>query len=167
MALLKSGCLLPNNWHDVADDAPLPDDAPAMVTLARLLHDAEALAVRIAPLGVRLPPEADPAKIAPYLGRLSVVVLRFPKHRDGRAFTQARTLRERYAFTGEIWAAGHVLPDQYAFLLRCGVDTVEIAEGSDPAEWQRGLGAIHIAYQPAVARDGAPIGLLRRHVGVG
>ncbi len=167
MPLLEHGRPVPDPWIAVADEAPLPEGAPALVTLVRLLAGEAALSGRNAKLGVALPNDADPAVLAPLLDRLSLVALRFPKHRDGRAFTQARALREHHGFTGEIRATGHVLPDQYAFLLRCGVTTVELPDGADTAAWDRALHAIPLAYQPAVAGDAGPLGLLRRHLGFG
>lgn len=167
MPLLEHGRPVADPWTAVADDAPLPEGAPALVTLARLLADAPALVARNAPLGVVLPNDADPAAIAQVLDRLSLVALRLPKHKDGRAFTQARSLREHHGFAGEIRATGHILPDQHAALLRCGVSTVQVPEGADLGAWQRALRAHLVAYQPAVAGDGGPLGLLRRHVTVG
>ncbi|WP_237215818.1 DUF934 domain-containing protein [Falsiroseomonas oryziterrae] len=167
MPLLEQGRLVADAFVAIADDARLPDGAPALVSLARLQAEATALLARNAQLGVLLPNDTDPSALAPFLHRLSLVALRFPKHRDGRAFTQARALREHHGFAGEIRATGHVLPDQHAFLLRCGFSTVEVAESADLAAWQRGLHAIPIAYQPAVAGDATPLGLLRRHVAVG
>lgn len=156
MPLLENGRVIADRWVRVADDAPLPD-APAIVAPARL---ADTLG-RNAPLGVALPPDASPDSIAPHLGRLSLVVLTLPKFRDGRAFTQARALREYHGFTGEIRLAGHVIPDQYAAALRCGVSTIEVAEGTDPAIWEQARTVIDIAYQPAVTPD-EPLSLLRR-----
>lgn len=167
MPLLEHGRLAVDPWTAVADDAPLPEGAPALVSLARLLSEAPALVARNAPLGVALPNDADPAAIAPVLHRLSLVALRLPKHKDGRAFTQARALREHHGFTGEIRATGHILPDQHAALLRCGVSTVEVPDGADIAAWQRALHAHPVAYQPAVAGDAGAMGFLRRHVAVG
>lgn len=163
MPLLENGRLVPDAWVAVADDAPLPEAVPALLGLDRLLREEAALIGRNAPVGVVLPPEADPARIAPLLGRLSLVALLLPKHKDGRAFTQARRLRERHGYTGEIRATGHVLPDQYLFLLRCGVTTVEVPEGTDPAVWDAARRVIPIAYQPAVAGD-EPLGLLHRRL---
>ncbi|MGG5821116.1 DUF934 domain-containing protein [Falsiroseomonas sp. HW251] len=165
MPLLEAGALRPDEFRSVADDEALPD-GPSLVSLERLLRDAPALAARNAPLGVVLPSDADPAVLEPLLDRLSLVALRFPKARDGRAFTQARALRERHGFAGEIRATGHVLPDQYAFLLRCGVTTVEVPDGTDAAVWARALQFIPIAYQAAVAGDGDALGPLRRRVAV-
>ncbi len=162
MPLLEDGRLRPDPFVTVTDEEPLPEGTPAIISLARLLRDAPA--GRNAPLGVALAPEEDPRALVPFLGRLSLVAVRLPKHRDGRAFTQARALREALGFRGEVRATGHVLPDQYAFLLRCGVTVVELPEGADPAIWNAARQAHPVAYQAAVAGDAEPLGFLRRHV---
>jgi uncharacterized protein (DUF934 family) len=160
MPLLEDGRLRPDDWTSIEDEAPLPD-GPAIVSLARLRAEAGALAGRNAPLGVAIAPETQPAEIAPFLDRLALVALRLPKAKDGRAFTQARSLREHHGFAGEIRATGHVLPDHYAMLLRCGVTTVEVPEGTDPASWTRARDVIRIGYQAAQAAE-RPLSLLRR-----
>jgi uncharacterized protein (DUF934 family) len=158
MALLERGSLRPDRFVRVADDAAVA--GPAIVTLARLQAGA---APPEGEIGVALPNDADPAALAPFLDRLALIVLHWPKHRDGRAFTQARALRER-GFRGAIRATGHLLPDQHAFLLRCGVTEIELPDGADPAPWQAALGRIPLGYQPAAMGDAAPLGLLRRHL---
>jgi uncharacterized protein (DUF934 family) len=162
MALLEDGRLVEDRYLPIGDDDPLPD-APALIPLDRLRREGAALAGRRAPLGVALPAEADPAILAPWLPRLSLVTLRLAKHRDGRAFTQARRLRERLGFRGEIRATGHVIADQYLFLLRCGVSSVAVPEGTDPAVWDAARRVIPTAYQPAITGD-RPLSLLRRHL---
>ena len=81
--------------------------------------------------------------------------------RDGRGFTLARTLRERHDYRGEIRAVGHILPDQYLFLLRCGVDTVALPTGTDLAPWHAARSQFSIAYQ-ASADSALPVSPLRR-----
>ena len=160
MLLLEDGRLRPDDWTSVEDDAPLPD-GPAIVSLARLRAEAATLAGRNAPLGVALTPDAQPEEIAPFLDRLALVALRLPKAKDGRAFTQARSLREHHGFRGEIRATGHVLPDHHAMLLRCGVSSIEVAEGTDAATWARSRDVVRIGYQAAQSAD-RPLSLLRR-----
>jgi uncharacterized protein (DUF934 family) len=58
------------------------------------------------------------------LPRLSLVALHFPKWVDGRAYSQARILRSRYRFAGEIRATGEVLVDMMPLLKRTGFDAV-------------------------------------------
>ena len=101
----------------------------------------------------------DPALLRPYLNRLDLVVLRFPIFRDGRGFTQARELREYLRFSGEIRAEGHILPDQAAFLRRCGVDSVVLPKNGngDPDLWEKQLRQFPVAYQRSVLSE-LPVG---------
>ncbi len=163
MPLLEAGRIVEDAWATVADDESIAGDRPVIISLARLQADEAALAGRNAPLGVLLPSNAKPEAIAALLPRLALVAVEFPKYRDGRGFTIARTLRERYGFAGEIRAVGAVLPDQHAFLLRCGFTTVVLPPGQDAARWAEALDQIQIAYQPAITDD-QPLSLLRRHV---
>jgi uncharacterized protein (DUF934 family) len=152
MPLLECGRIVRDPWQKLADDAALPS-APCIVSLSRLQQDE---AVRTAPhlrLGVVLPVDQPAEVLAPYLDRLSLVVINFPTFRDGRGFTQARSLRERLAFRHEIRATGNILPDQYVFLLRCGITTIEIQDGADPAAWQKAASCFSFAYQPSVFEE--------------
>ncbi|MEO1136529.1 MAG: DUF934 domain-containing protein [Pseudomonadota bacterium] len=78
----------------------------------------------------------------------SVIVLDFPAFKDGRAYSQARLLRERYGYAGEIRARGDVLRDQVLFMARCGFDAFEI-ERDDADGVSAALEEFTFAYQPA------------------
>ena len=90
-----------------------------------------------------------------------VVALEFPKFRDGRAYSYARLLRERYGFKGELRAVGEVLLEQLFFMLRTGFDAFEI-ESADPLEdYRTALADFSVWYQPTA--DGRPTAMqLRR-----
>lgn len=164
MALLDAqGNEIPDLWHLVADGEPVPADRPAIVPLSRLAAGHDGLAARGAPLGVSLGAGELAEQAAPHLGLVSLVAVAFAKFRDGRGFSTARELRERYGFAGEIRALGHTLPDQYRFLLRCGFTTVAVPEGRDPATWTAALGRIGLAYQRA-SDEASPVSLLRRRL---
>ncbi|KZD07407.1 DUF934 domain-containing protein [Oceanibaculum pacificum] len=162
MPLLDQGRVVEDAWIRVTDDAPLPD-GPAILSLERWRMDSGRLGNQPYPLGVLLESDQGAALIAEDLPRLALVAVAFPKFRDGRGFTTARTLRERYGFTGEVRAVGHILPDQYRHLLRCGFDRVETPPGSPPASWEAALGLVDIAYQPGQGEDQA-LSLLRRRL---
>ena len=162
MPLLEAGAPTADGWTRVDDDAPLPEGAAALVSLARFERDAGALAGRNAPIGVAVPSTTKPEAIAPHLDRLALVAIQFPVSKDGRGFTIARALRERYGYKGEIRAFGHILPDQYVHLIRCGVDKVEVPEGTE-TRWQEALRFYDIAYQKAIVGD-EPLSLLRRRL---
>jgi uncharacterized protein (DUF934 family) len=158
MPLLEAGRVVEDPWVLVADDAPLPADRPAIISLRRLAEVQRA--------GQRLGVLVGPAVRAEAIAArpdLALIAVEFPKFRDGRGFSLARTLRERFGFAGEIRALGHILPDQYRFLLRCGFSTVALPEGTDLGPWRAALVRFGVAYQPSVA-DEAPLEHLRRRL---
>lgn len=152
MALIKAGRSLPDPWLAPGDGEPLPEGGPVIVSLARFRAEREALLARAQPLGVRLKSAESPALVADDLGRLQLVALEFPKFTDGRAYSYARLLRERYGFAGEVRAVGNVLRDQLLFMHRCGFDAFEIADAKAAERWRQALSEITLAYQPAVDR---------------
>lgn len=163
MPLIENGRAVADAWVSLADDAALPADGPVIVSFVRWQAERDALLARSAPLGVRLPSTVPAGAIAPDLERFALVVVEFPKFRDGRGFTTARELRERWGFQGEIRAVGNIIADQYPLLVRCGASTVEVPEGTDVETWARTLNTVTIAYQASVGVD-EPLALLRRKV---
>lgn len=89
--------------------------------------------------------DADP--LVQNLGGVTRIDLHFPKFTDGRAFSQARLLRQRLKFTGEIRATGDVLVDQLVQMARCGFDVAVLREGVDIADAQRQFDRFHAFYQ--------------------
>ena len=148
MRLVKSGQVVEDTYIRVADDAQIPDDRPVIIPAARLLADAEAILRRAAPTGVLWPNNRKVAELAAYLDRLALVALDFPKFRDGRAYSQARLLRETYGFRGELRATGDVLRDQFIFLLRAGFDAFEVKKDADAAAFAGEIARHTVFYQP-------------------
>jgi len=103
----------------------------------------------------------DPVEdLAPHIGRLRLVVLNFPKFSDGRAYSQARLLRGRLGYTGELRATGGVLQDQLPFMLRCGFDSFDSDQKGFGEALAKARTLFSVVYQPA--EDGrAPASLLR------
>ena len=149
MPLIKDGKYADDPFVAVADSAPLPEGG-AIVSLTRFLANREALLARNTPLGVRLKSEESPAALGGDVQRLSLIVLEFPKFRDGRAFSWARMLRTRLGYRGEIRAAGDFLYDQLAFMARVGIDSFEVSEKITSELFQRALHEMRFVYQPSV-----------------
>jgi uncharacterized protein (DUF934 family) len=168
MPLVKSGqksgqrsCqIVEDQFVHIADDAPVPEGVAVIVSGVRFLADAEALTQRATAIGVVWPNNRPIAELAPYLGRLALVALVFPGFRDGRAYSQARVLRERYGFTGELRATGQVLRDQFLFLLRAGFDSFEVTKEADAAAFADSIRRFDVFYQPT--GDGRAIAFRRR-----
>lgn len=91
--------------------------------------------------------DASIAGVACELQGFDVIILDFPSFKDGRAYSQARLLRERFNYTGEIRARGDVLRDQIYFMVRCGINAFEFA--SDKAGADEALREFSFVYQPA------------------
>jgi uncharacterized protein (DUF934 family) len=125
MPLIKNGAVIADPFTMLADDQPLPAEGGAIVSLTRFRKDRETLLARNAPLGVRLNADESPEELGDDVHRLSVVVIVFPKFRDGRGFSWARMLRTRLNFTGEVRAGGDFLYDQISYLLRTGFDALD------------------------------------------
>ena len=101
MPLVKNGKVATDIFVRVTDDGELPEGGNALVSAARFLEDPEGLLSKTAKLGVIWPNNRDLDDLVPFLDRLASVALVFPSFRDGRAYSQARLLRERYGYKGE------------------------------------------------------------------
>jgi uncharacterized protein (DUF934 family) len=160
MPLVKNGRIATDVFVHVADGAELPSDGAILVSAARFLEDPEALLRRAGKTGVIWPNNRDLDDLVPYLDRLAVVALVFPSFRDGRAYSQARLLRERYGYEGELRATGQVLRDQFVFMLRAGFDVLEVKKDADADAFAETVKRYTVFYQPT--GDGRITALNRR-----
>jgi uncharacterized protein (DUF934 family) len=160
MPLVKHGKISGDAFVHVADDAEITADGAVLISAARFLDDAEALSRRLGKTGVIWPNNRDVDDLVPYLDRLAVVALVFPTFRDGRAYSQARLLRERYNYRGELRATGQVLRDQFVFMLRAGFDAFEVKKDSDAEAYVNTVKRYSVFYQPT--GDGRVTALHRR-----
>ena len=160
MPLVKDGKIAADLFVHVPDGAELPGDGAILVPAARFLEDPQALLARAGKLGVIWPNNRDIDDLVPYLDRLVAVALVFPSFRDGRAYSQARLLRERHGFEGELRATGQVLRDQFVFMLRAGFDTFEVRKDSDAEAFAATAKRYSVFYQPT--GDGRVTALHRR-----
>jgi uncharacterized protein (DUF934 family) len=160
MPLVKNARIATDIFVHIADGAELPGDGAILVSAARFLEDPEALLRRGGKLGVIWPNNRNLDDLVPYLDRLAVVALVFPTFRDGRAYSQARLLRERYGYDGELRATGQVLRDQFVFMLRAGFDAFEVKKQADAEAFAETVKRYSVFYQPT--GDGRVTALNRR-----
>ena len=130
----------------VADDEDLAQ-GDVILSLTRFQAEGDRLLHEGRQVGVRLESDQEVEALAYDLPRISVVALEFPKFRDGRHYSNARILRERYGFKGEIRAVGDVLREQAFFMVRCGFDAFEPADGSTPEIWEAAARRYRHVYQ--------------------
>ncbi len=145
-----------NAFVNVADEDAIPDAGDVILSLTRFQAEGDALlSSNSRRVGVRIEPAEEVEALAYDLPRLSVVALAFPKYRDGRAYTSARLLRERFKYQGEIRAVGDVLQEQAGFMVRVGFDAFEPNDGATPEAWTKAANRFRHVYQRAV--DARPI----------
>ena len=159
--LLKDGAVAEDAWVRADDEDALPAEGGVIVSLERWQAERESLRGRNAPVGVALSNDQDPRQLADDLRDLDLIQLTFPAYTDGRAYSQARLLRQRMGFEGEIRAAGNVLIDQYPLMLRCGFDAFEVKDDTDAQAWEKATKRISAEYQPAA--DGVRAVWAKRH----
>jgi uncharacterized protein (DUF934 family) len=154
MPLVKAGKIVDDRFMRVPDGEPVPEHGPVMVSAERFLADANDFVRREDAVGVIWPNNRSVAELEPYLSHIKLVALVFPAYKDGRAYSQARVLRERYGFRGELRATGQVLRDQLLFLHRAGFDAFEVTKEKDAAVFVEVLQRYSVFYQPT--GDGRP-----------
>lgn len=161
MPLLKNGKVAADVWTFAEDGIPAGDGGAVIVTLARFLAEHEVLLASNHPVGVRLTNADDPGVLAPWLDRLELVELSFPKYTDGRAFSQAQLLRRRYGYKGEVRATGQILRDQLRLMIRSGFDAVQFDDADAEAIYEISSREFSEFYQ--AASDTSASIFLKRH----
>lgn len=135
------------DWAYWAGDVVLDSGSAVIVDLE---HVETALQRNdIEHLGVRLNAGDDVRKLARHLDRIGLVELVFPTFRDGRNYSAARILRDQYHYRGEIRAVGDVLADQLLFMVRCGIDCLDLAPTVALADAEAALKRFQYVYQAA------------------
>jgi uncharacterized protein (DUF934 family) len=161
--LIKGGAVVDDEWtvlRDVADLAALPAGGPVIVPLALWRIEREALLER-GKIGVWLAPTDDPDLLAGDVARLELIAIDFPQFSDGRGYSTARLLREKYGYAGELRAIGDVLRDQLDYLRSCGFDAFAVRPDRDPEQALGGLADFSDHYQGTVTQ---PLPLFRRRI---
>ncbi len=161
MALVKNGELVTSSFIDTSGMEAIPPTGPVIVSFDQWKAHRDELTGRGSPLGIRLHSDQPPELIVEDLARFDVIALEFPKFRDGRAYSYARLLRERYGFKGELRAVGEVLLEQLFFMLRTGFDAFEIQSADPLKDYQTALADFSVWYQPAA--DGRATAMQLRH----
>lgn len=160
MPLVKQGRITTDLFVHVADGAELPGDGAVLVSAERFLADPDALLRRPGKTGVVWPNNRNLDDLVPHLDRLASVALVFPTFRDGRAYSQARLLRERYGYDDELRATGQILRDQFVFMTRAGFDAFEVKKDADADAFAATMKRYSVFYQPT--GDGRVTALNRR-----
>ncbi|HEY4124258.1 MAG TPA: DUF934 domain-containing protein [Rhizomicrobium sp.] len=161
MPLIKDGKFADDRFIFIPDGQAFPEERGIMVTLDRFQSECENLFAHHQPVAVRLASSQNPDVLKDDLHKIAAIALEFPIFRDGRAFSWARMLRERFGYKGEIRAVGHFLYDQLAFMARVGFDAFDVRQDFRIEDFDRAMHEMTYVYQPSVDRRKTVIQLRR------
>lgn len=149
-ALIRDCQIVVDDYQPLPDDAALPASGHFIVPWERWQQSADALKASPAAIGVQIPNTLDLESVSHDLHERPLIVLSFPSFGDGRAYSQARLLRERYGFKGELRASGAaVVRDQLHSMMRSGINSFALRADQDPQTCMQAFADFDAAYQPA------------------
>ncbi len=160
--IIKNNEVIDETWHLLPKDTNFDDISNCddlIVPLALWREHGPALKARDGGLGVWLDSDEEAEELGSDVANFQVIALNFPAFTDGRSYSNARLLRDRYHYKGELRAIGDVLRDQLFYLYRCGFDAFAIRADKDPYEALEGLKDFSVTYQ---ASTDEPQPLFRR-----
>lgn len=169
--IIKNGCVVADERLTVSlAEGEVPADiavpaGPVLVPLAVWQARREELLprARTGEVGVWLAAGEDVAGLADDLAVLAVIALHFPKFTDGRSYSAAALLRNRYGYAGELRAIGEVLRDQFNYMTRCGFDALQPRAGRyTDAQLEAAVASIGDFTQPYQRSVKDPLPLFRR-----
>ena len=146
MQIIKDKQLIEDNWGFIADDESITT-GNICISIDRWQTNKQELINRESLLGVRLNSDTDVTEIIADLANFQLIEVNFPVFTDGRAFTQAKLLRNRYGYQGEIRAVGHFMRDQVCYLGKVGVNAFNPADWQDLADAVASLDDFSVSYQ--------------------
>jgi uncharacterized protein (DUF934 family) len=164
--LIRQRRVVADSWRLLKPGAdgtlpPLPERGDVIVPLALWIERRHDLLAHPGRLGVWLDSHEDPAAIAAELERFALVAVNFPKFGDGRGYSIARLLRERFRYAGELRAIGEVARDLLFYMAACGFDAFALREGESVDEALAAFSDFSESYQSSVVR---PEPLFRRRL---
>lgn len=153
--LIRNRRVVPDSWlllKNAADGSPpaVPADGDVIVPLSLWLARKDALGVRSGRTGVWLESKEGPEAIAKDLARLPLIAIHFPSIGDGRGYSSAHLLRERFGYQGEIRAFGAVMKDVLLNMARSGIDSYLLRDGEDLEDALLAFDEMPVAYQASV-----------------
>ncbi len=155
--IIVNGELASDHWITVhpcdQGKVDVPESGDILVSLDTWNDHKEALSTHNGKTGLLVNGDTEPSEFASDLNKFDVIAVHFPQFADGRGYSLARILRERYNYTGELRAVGDVLRDQLFYLHRCGFNAFVIREDRDVEDALNAFKDFTVTYQADVHED--------------
>ena len=145
--LLKDNQIIEDSWAFLDDSAETLPSGNLLLSLEQWQQFSDQLSQHNGELGLWLEGNAEIDAVIDSLQQLSLIAIKFPKFVDGRGFSLARLLRERYNYNGELRAIGEFIRDQLYLLKRCGFNAFQLSEDQDLSEASKSLSDFSETYQ--------------------
>jgi uncharacterized protein (DUF934 family) len=156
--LIKDGAIVTDDWQLLSEEEATESVSKGKIILPLKLWQEQAREFDNK-VGVWIDGDTDLSSVGNRIARLPLIAIKFPGFMDGRGFSTGRLLRERYQFTGELRAIGHIIRDQLCYLRRCGFTAFQFGEDEDLDAALHSLNDFQEYYQAAVDE---PLPLFRR-----
>ncbi|VAW04789.1 Oxidoreductase probably involved in sulfite reduction [hydrothermal vent metagenome] len=155
MKIIKDKAIVTDSWTHYPGEGDLP--AGDVIVPLGVWQEADLSGHNV---GLLLEPGDDMSNIRDDLDFFDLIAINFPTFMDGRGYSMAKILRDRYGYTKEIRAVGDVMRDQLFYMQRCGFTSYEIKSGKDINDALKGLEDFSVTYQTS---SDEPLPLYRRH----
>ena len=151
--VLKDNRLIDDSWTLLTEDSESLPSGDILLSYSQWQTFSDQLDSHDGSVGVIIEGNAHIEDIIEPLLKLPLIAINFPKFADGRAFSSARLIRERYEYTGEIRAVGGFIRDQLYYLSRCGFNAFKFDDSVDLTESAKSLQDFSEAYQVSVDQE--------------
>jgi len=158
LRVIKDRAIITDDWQRLPDlpvDQPLPD-GKVIMPYAYWQANRDKLIAGGKNYAISINGDHETAEVAKDIAHFELIALEFPAFTDGRSYSHARLLRERYKFAGELRAVGDVLRDQLFFMYRCGIDSYEVRADKNIEDALKAFNEFSVRYQTA-ADQATPI----------
>lgn len=162
MALIKNHKFIEDTWVYYEPDLEPSEHVQGVIFTLQNFTACSHHVPRDLKLGIKLANHDPVNAISEYIDSIDLISLEFPAFSDGRAFSQAQSLRQQLGYGGEIRATGNVLVDQYAFMLQCGFDSFQVPRSTNLEQWKAAARIFPATYTPSQAKNYAHIWKLRK-----
>tara|TARA_B100001540_G_scaffold317729_1_gene352419 strand:+ start:720 stop:1202 length:483 start_codon:yes stop_codon:yes gene_type:complete len=147
MQIIKDKAIVDDNWQYITDEEALPASGDIIISATRWAAEQENLAAYNGAVGVQLEPGDDAMVLKGTIESLPLIAINFPVFSDGRGFTQAKILRDRLGYKGELRARGDVARDQMFYMMRVGFNAYEVKAGRSLQDALQAFDDFTVKYQ--------------------
>ena len=151
--ILKDTQVVSDNWILLDENAESLPNGDLLLSFEQWQNFAEQLSNHSGSIGVWLEGHAEIEQIIEPLLNLPLIAINFPKFADGRGFSAARLIRERYNYSGELRAIGGFIRDQLYLLKRCGFNAFQFSDENELSDAAESLKDFSENYQVSVDQE--------------